>query len=305
IWHDSLHDPGNENLNSRGFNMAANGGDPHGDAEENLQDAVYGGGGEGEDGGSFWGKSGRWESLPTHTIAVHERGGEEEGKVDGEGEEGEEVNDEDEVDIIIPLDPIELPPSAASDDIWNDQHLQDQLDAYWEQSRKARGGGGGGGNSGQGKDGDVSSLGMEYASDLFHGGRSREEQQRQQQLSTLPRNLQPTYGPSDWVGKSRRQRDWLRIGRDLDGVTEMMVQQEPLPGTVVDGIPRAGNNWVTPNQFEGNQAPINIYGNVYVHLPPGQKNGDEHLPGSAELSARERYYSQGETSWSGSQRGGQ
>ncbi|CAM9540033.1 unnamed protein product, partial [Choristocarpus tenellus] len=44
-----------------------------------------------------------------------------------------------------PLDPIELPPSVGSE-VWNDQHLQDQLDAYWEQVKsqgaRTRAGGG-------------------------------------------------------------------------------------------------------------------------------------------------------------------
>ena len=103
-------------------------------------------------------------------------------------------------------------------------------------------------------------------------------------LSTYGGHLQPTYGPGDWVGKG----------------TAMV--QEPLPGAV-DGIARS--SWATPRLFQGGQAPINIYGNVHVHLQQPGQDGEKQPSPSPELSARERYYSQGETSWSGSERGGQ
>lgn len=236
------------------------------------------------EGGSLWGKSERWASLPNHASVVYDLG---ENQAEEEGDKEEELGyDDDEVDIVVPLDPIELPPSAASDEIWNDQHLQEQLDAYWEQSRRA---GGGGGN-----------VGGESAGGASAGRR----QQRQQQLSMFPGDLQAIYGPGDWVGRRAGPEDWLGRGALQDG-TEMMVPQQKLPGVIVDGIPRSGNNWVSPNLFHGNQAPINIYGNVHVHLP-GKQGGDEQSPsGSQELRARERYYSQGETSWSGSERGSQ
>lgn len=242
--------------------------------------------------GSLWGSTNRWESLPPQPAAVisdwegeEEEGGEGEGKGEEEEEEGkgvvqvveggeeqeaeefggvgdDEEDEGDEADVGVPLDPIELPPSAASDEIWNDQHLQDQLDAYWEQSR--RGG-------------------------ATAGPPPRSVQQLSAYGSGEP-HLQPTYGPGDWVG----------------GGGGGALLPEPLPGSAA------------PHLFQGgNQAPINIYGNVHVHLQQGggdqqqqqqqQQGGRQGRPSptSAELSARERYYSQGETSWSGSERGGQ
>ena len=211
-----------------------------------------------ETAGSMWGKTDRWASLPSHAIVVSEseEGEEEEGGWGGGERAGDE---EEESDFGVPLDPIELPPSAATDEIWNDQHLQDQLDAYWEQSRR-RGGLAGGG----------------------HGLPTASSEVRK--LSTYGGHLQPTYGPGDWVGKG----------------TAMV--QEPLPGAV-DGVGRS--SWATPHLFQGSQSPINIYGNVHVHLQPPGKDGEKQAAPSTELSARERYFSQGETSWSGSERGGQ
>lgn len=203
--------------------------------------------------GSMWGKTGRWESLPPLAVVVSEPEQEEEG---GESDS----DDDDEAAGSVPLDPIELPPSAATDEIWNDQHLQDQLDAYWEQSRKG--------------EAFAAATGVATSSPL---GR--------QLSTTYGGRLQSTYGPGDWVGKGAA------------------MAQEPLPGAV-DGIARSG--LVTPRLFQGNQqAPINIYGNVHVHLQQGGQGGDQQSQPSLELSARERYYSQGETSWSGSGRGGQ
>lgn len=154
-----------------------------------------------------------------------------------------------------PLDPIELPPSAAADEFWNDQHLQDQLDAYWEQSRRSGGLAGG-----------LSSAG-------------------QQQLARYGQYLQPTYGPGDWVGR---------------GAEGTAVVQEPLPrserGVVQSDIR-------VPNLFQGNQAPINIYGNIYVGHPEKRPHeGQQSSP--AELGARDRFFAQGETTWSGSKTGG-
>ncbi|CAM9905520.1 unnamed protein product, partial [Hapterophycus canaliculatus] len=212
--------------------------------------------------------------------------GEEEERQEEEKDEGgshDFEDEEDEADVRVPLDPIELPPSAATDEIWNDQHLQDQLDAYWEQSRR-------GGAQRQ------PSTGV------------RQQQEQEHQLSACglgsQTHLQPTYGPGDWVGTG---------GASRAGGGAM--SPEPLPG----GVARAGGWVAAPNLLQGgNQAPINIYGNVHVHLQQGggvqdggaqqqqkQQHQGQHSSLSAELSARERYYSQGETSWSGSDRGGQ
>ena len=90
--------------------------------------------------GPLWGNPRRWESLPPQPAADvtdSEEGEEEESQdLEGFGDAGDEDDDEDEADVRVLLDPIELPPSAATDEIWNDQHLQEQLDAYWEQSRR-------------------------------------------------------------------------------------------------------------------------------------------------------------------------
>jgi hypothetical protein len=44
---------------------------------------------------------------------------------------------DDHYDNTQPLEPIELPPAAAKDDMWNDTDLQEQLDRYWEQVKSA------------------------------------------------------------------------------------------------------------------------------------------------------------------------
>lgn len=189
--------------------------------------------------------------------------------------EEEEEQEESPADVAV-VDPIELPPSAATDEIWNDQHLQDQLDAYWEQSRR-----------GLGRDLAGAGGGLGACSPV--GG---------QQLATYGGDPRVTYGPGDWVGRASE------------------IEQEPLPGTVDevarmvreplfgahDGVVPA--SWVaSPRLFQGNLSPINIYGNVHVHLEGGQDGQQEKASPSSELSARERYFSQGETSWSGSGRG--
>lgn len=235
-----------------------------------------------ENQGSFWGTRGRWASLPTHMMVLSEPGESEEG---GDSDDDVAVVDHtstrgDGSGVLkeFPLDPIELPPSAASDEIWNDQHLQDQLDAYWEQSRRA--GGGGSGSGGGGGGGGV----------LSRGG---------QQLSRYEQNLQPTYGPGDWVG------------RGAMAAQRAAMLQEPLPGATANGMVQSawgtGTQGGVPNLFQGNQAPVHIYGDFHVHLRQQDSNQgrEQGSPlSAAELSARERYYSQGETSWSGSERGG-
>lgn len=192
-----------------------------------------------------------------------------------EQESEEEEEQENPADVSI-VDPIELPPSAATDEIWNDQHLQDQLDAYWEQSRRGLGR-------------DLAGAGGGLGASSPVGG---------QQIATYGGDPRVTYGPGDWVGKASE------------------IEQEPLPGTV-DGVARmvrepllgahdgvVGASWVaSPRLFQGNLSPINIYGNVHVHLDGGQHEQQEKASPSSELSARERYFSQGETSWSGSGRG--
>ena len=239
----------------------------------------------GSAGGSLWGSTSRWDSLPPQSNADasdSEEAKEEEEEEDEEEEEEEEevefverveadvqelneVDDEDEADVRVPLDPIELPPSAATDEIWNDQHLQDQLDAYWEQSRRG-GAAAAAAAAGAGAEAGPPPSGVQQLSAYGSG----------------EPHLEPTYGPGDWVGGSG------------DGA----LLPEPLPGSVA------------PRLFQGgNQAPINIYGNVHVHLQQSggdqqQQQGGAGRP-SEEMSARERYYSQGETSWSGSERGGQ
>ncbi|CAN0119004.1 unnamed protein product, partial [Scytosiphon promiscuus] len=203
----------------------------------------------------LWGNTRRWESLPVQPAAVVSDPGEEQEHEEEEGATGAEEeaeggsrdfeDEEDEADVGVPLDPIELPPSAATDEIWNDQHLQDQLDAYWEQSRK-------GGVQRQ------PSTGV------------RQQQQQEQQLSAYglgsQTQLQPTYGPGDWVGTGRASRPG-----------EGFLSSEPLPG----GVARPGG-WVAPHVVQGgNQAPINIYGNVHVHLQQGsgvQDGGAQQRP---------------------------
>lgn len=189
--------------------------------------------------------------------------------------EEEEEQEENPANVAI-VNPIELPPSAATDEIWNDQHLQDQLDAYWEQSRRGLGRDLGGAGGGLGASSPV-------------GG---------QQIATYGGDPRVTYGPGDWVGKPSEIEE-EPLPRTVDGVARMV--REPLLGAH-DGI--VGASWVaSPRLFQGNLSPINIYGNVHVHLEGGQHEQQEKASPSSELSARERYFSQGETSWSGSGRG--
>ena len=212
---------------------------------------------------SLWGKSGRWASLPRLAEVLSQP----------ESEQEDEGGDKEGAAGVVMVDPFELPPSAATDEIWNDQHLQDQLDAYWEQSRRGR----------------------DWAG--VDGGSAPSSSVRRQ-LATYGGNPQTAYGPGDWVGKaSEMVQDPLPAV--VDGVARIV--KEPLAGAP-NGAVRA--SWVSPPRlFDGNRAPINIYGNVHVHLESGKDTGKESPP-TQEVGARERYFSQGETSWSGSGRAG-